>query len=179
MRGTGLNNHDVRTCGACDDYFIGTWAELHAKVARETRHTPTHGVPARAFDFSQLAQIPRSPHSDRECILPSLRFVPSAAARQGLNRLPRAVIACAKAPQLDLWARNLLILLPLLFTTGELWVPTDLAEAARLFIRTGVATALFCAATGASCLFDAMLGSSRGAPRLGPYQLCLQARQPW
>ena len=86
------------------------------------------------------------------------------ASLGSLSKIARLLTAVGAAVRPELWARNLLILLPLLFTTGELWVPTDLAEASGLFIRTGVATALFCAATGASCLFDAMLDSSRGRP---------------
>ena len=52
------------------------------------------------------------------------------------------------------WTKNLLVVLPLLFTVNELWTLDETGAAWSLFGRVGAAFALLCAASGAAYLFN-------------------------
>ena len=76
------------------------------------------------------------------------------ATSRALTKLARTASAIVRATRPRQWTKNLLIVLPLLFTINELWTLDEMGAALDLFGRVGAAFALLCAASGAAYLFN-------------------------
>ena len=71
-----------------------------------------------------------------------------------MTKLARTASAIVRAMRPRQWTKNLLVVLPLLFTVNELWTLDETGAAWSLFGRVGAAFALLCAASGAAYLFN-------------------------